>query len=143
MFYNMWNPPDCFRLPAKACRPQPRLRLLDRLFTVQGLVTNHEQGRVNLLSLPKNIPADSGSIIASGRNGFKQNVLEIFRCGEQLPMARQAGSPLFITRMIAAPRGGYEMRSSAFFSGFAFTTAGKWIWKVVPLLTSLVTVIQP
>src|SRR5208282_4357588 len=64
MFYNMWNLPDCFRLPVKACRPQPQLRLLDRLFTVQGLVTNHKQGRVNLLSLPKNVPADSSLIIA-------------------------------------------------------------------------------
>ena len=25
MFYNMWNSPGCFRLPAKACRPQPEL----------------------------------------------------------------------------------------------------------------------
>ena len=60
----MWNLPGCFRLPAKACRPQPRLGLLDRLFTVQGSVTNHKQGRVNLLLLPKNAPADSSSTIA-------------------------------------------------------------------------------
>src|SRR5208282_559244 len=81
MFYNMWNLPDCFRLPVKACRPQPQLRLLDRLFTVQGLVTNHAQGRVNLLSLPKNVPADSSSVIAPNRNLFKQNVWKFFGDG--------------------------------------------------------------
>jgi len=53
MFYNMWNLPGCFRLPAKACRPQPRRRLLDRLTTVQGLVANHKQGRVNPVFIPK------------------------------------------------------------------------------------------
>ena len=33
---NSWNPPDCFRRPIKACRPQPQLRSLDLLTTVQG-----------------------------------------------------------------------------------------------------------
>jgi len=78
MFYNMWNLPDCFRLPAKACRPQPKLRLLDRLFTVQGLVTNHEQGRVNLHEQPKNVTINSVVLIAPRRNFLKQNISEKF-----------------------------------------------------------------
>jgi hypothetical protein len=69
----MWNLPGCFRLPAKACRPQPRLRLLDRLFTVQGSVSNHEQGRVNLLPFPKNVPPDSTSTLAPNGRFLKQN----------------------------------------------------------------------
>ena len=69
----MWNLPGCFRLPAKACRPQPWLRLLDRLFTVQGSVSNHEQGRVNLLPFPKNVPADSDSNVAPNGSFLKQN----------------------------------------------------------------------
>ena len=35
-------------MPATTATP-----FLDRLTTVQGLVTNHEQGRVNLLNFPK------------------------------------------------------------------------------------------
>src|SRR5713226_5948810 len=33
---NKWDPLDCFRLPVKACRPQPQLRPLDLFTTVQG-----------------------------------------------------------------------------------------------------------
>ena len=31
MFCNMWNPFGCFRLPVKACRPQPKIGSGDRL----------------------------------------------------------------------------------------------------------------
>jgi hypothetical protein len=47
MFYNMRNPPGCFRRPVKACRPQSQIGSIDRFTTVQGFAANHEQGRVN------------------------------------------------------------------------------------------------
>jgi hypothetical protein len=53
MFYNMRNPPGCFRLPVKACRPQSQIGSIDRFTTVQGFAANHEQGRVNLVKLSK------------------------------------------------------------------------------------------
>jgi len=53
MFYNMRNPPGCFRLPIKACRPQSQIGSIDRFTTVQGFAANHEQGRANLVKLSK------------------------------------------------------------------------------------------
>ena len=53
MFYNMRNPPGCFRLPVKACRPQSQIGSIDRFTTVQGFVANHEQGRVNRIKFSK------------------------------------------------------------------------------------------
>jgi hypothetical protein len=53
MFYNMRNPPGCFRLPVKACRPQSQIGSIDRFTTVQGFVANHEQGRVNRIKFLK------------------------------------------------------------------------------------------
>ncbi len=53
MFYNMRNPPGCFRLPVKACRPQSQIGSIDRFTTVQGFAANHEQGRANLVKLSK------------------------------------------------------------------------------------------
>ena len=50
----MRNPPGCFRLPVKACRPQSQTGSIDRFTTVQGLVANHEQGREIRLNFPKN-----------------------------------------------------------------------------------------
>ena len=53
MFYNMRNPPGCFRLPVKACRPQSQVGSIDRFTTVQGIAADHEQSRVNQIKLPK------------------------------------------------------------------------------------------
>ena len=49
----MRNPPGCFRLPVKACRPQSQIGSIDRFTTVQGFVANHEQGRVNRIRFSK------------------------------------------------------------------------------------------
>jgi len=53
MFYNMRNPPGCFRLPVKACRPQSQIGSIDRFTTVQGFAANHEQGRANRIKFSK------------------------------------------------------------------------------------------
>ncbi|HEY2328974.1 MAG TPA: hypothetical protein VGI63_04085, partial [Verrucomicrobiae bacterium] len=39
-----WNSRFCFRLPVKACRPQPR-SLRDRFIYGSRTVANHKQGR--------------------------------------------------------------------------------------------------
>jgi len=57
------------------------------------LVTNHEQGRVNLLSLPKNIQAYSGFIITLAGNCFNQKILEIFQHREPWPGKKARGPP--------------------------------------------------
>jgi hypothetical protein len=109
----MWNLPGCFRLPAKACRPQPRLRLLDRLFTVQGSVSNHEQGRVNLLPFPKNVPPDSSSTLAPNGRFLKQNFWKFSgyggHCRWKGPRAaRLSEKERFPRRMAVFPRPGRE-----------------------------------
>lgn len=44
---NRRNPPDCFRLPVKACRPQPELRFHSYLgLRFKEFVSEHEHGRV-------------------------------------------------------------------------------------------------
>ena len=80
MFYNMRNPPGCFRLPVKACRPQSQIGSIDRFTTVQGFAANHEQGRVNPVKLSKEQRAVFHSrflVIKSSRNGiFTRNIFQ-------------------------------------------------------------------
>ena len=104
MFYNMWNPPGRFRLPVKACRPRLRLRLLDRSITVQGLVANHEQGRVNLRPLPKNISSKSG-LLSLQTEIFSSKFFENFPVGQIAGGGRYISWRLFRSGMTCKPWG--------------------------------------
>ena len=85
MFYNMRNPPGCFRLPVKACRPQSQIGSIDRFTTVQGFVANHEQGRVNRIKFSKEQRAVFHSRfppITSPQAGiFSRNIFREIYCG--------------------------------------------------------------
>src|ERR1035437_6088814 len=39
---NRRSPPDCLRLPVKACRPQPQLKPLNHVLWFKDIVSKHE-----------------------------------------------------------------------------------------------------